>query len=287
MCTARRSSPLCGARSRLDVELSGENARAMARHLDRPHTALGVDVKGGHVWHVSLSLRAEEGIRTDAEWQAIASDFVTGMEFDDNEGTKAACRWAADRHGVFQNGNDHVHRARLMGQRQPRAARPGVHHRPRLTGEEPEAERAEGRIRDEVRQRYGGDVANTGTDPDAVLTTVRMSVVQEDVRLNFAPSGRRGGLSEEAGVLRQQAAAERHRGAAEEAEAVNLITTAEAADRSAEAAHAAAQREPGQARLTLTAEELALVQDGLRRNATDAARYTTGDSRRATSPSTT
>lgn len=92
-----------------DAELSGENARAIARHLDRPHSALGVDVKGGHVWHVSLSLRAEEGIRTDQEWQAIASDFVAGMGFDDNEGTKAACRWAAVRHGVSQNGNDHVH----------------------------------------------------------------------------------------------------------------------------------------------------------------------------------
>ena len=143
------------------------------------------------------------------------------------------------------------------------------------SGEEPEAVRAEGRIRDEVRERYGVDVANTGADPDAVLTAVRMSVAQEDVRLSYEPSGRRGGLSEEVDVFRQQADTERHRGAAEEAEAVNLITTAEAADRSANAAHAAAQPEPGETRITLTAEELSLVQDGLRRNATDAERYTT------------
>jgi hypothetical protein len=51
-----------------DAELSGDNAKAIARHLDRPRTAMGVDVKGGHVWHASLSLRAEEGIRTDQEW---------------------------------------------------------------------------------------------------------------------------------------------------------------------------------------------------------------------------
>ncbi|MDZ8173234.1 relaxase/mobilization nuclease domain-containing protein [Microbacterium xanthum] len=92
-----------------DAELSGENAKAIARHLDRPRTAMGVDVNGGHVWHASLSLRAEEGIRTDQEWAAIAQDFVSAMGFDDNDGTKASCRWVAIRHGLSQAGNDHVH----------------------------------------------------------------------------------------------------------------------------------------------------------------------------------
>ena len=92
-----------------DAELSGDNAKAIARHLDRPRTAMGVDVKGGHVWHASLSLRAEEGIRTDQEWAAIAQDFVSAMGFDDNDGTKAPCRWVAIRHGLSQAGNDHVH----------------------------------------------------------------------------------------------------------------------------------------------------------------------------------
>lgn len=31
------------------------------------------------------------------------------MEFDDNEGTKAPCRWVAVRHGVSSNGNDYIH----------------------------------------------------------------------------------------------------------------------------------------------------------------------------------
>lgn len=92
-----------------DAELSGDNAKAIARHLDRPRTAMGVDVKGGHVWHASLSLRAEEGIRTDEEWAAISQDFVAAMGFDDNDGTKAPCRWAAVRHGLSKAGNDHVH----------------------------------------------------------------------------------------------------------------------------------------------------------------------------------
>lgn len=94
-----------------DAELSDESATAIARHLDRPRTALGVDVQGGHVWHVSLSLRATEEPRTDQEWAAIAQDFMAGMGFDDNDGTKAPCRWVAIRHGVSRNGNDHIHLA--------------------------------------------------------------------------------------------------------------------------------------------------------------------------------
>lgn len=94
-----------------DEELSRDSALAVARHLDRPHTAYGVDVSGGHVWHCSLSLRADEGMLTDEQWQSIADDFVRAMEFDDNEGTKAPCRWVAIRHGVSKNGNDHVHLA--------------------------------------------------------------------------------------------------------------------------------------------------------------------------------
>lgn len=92
-----------------DDELGRDSALAIARHLDRPRTAYDVDVKGGHVWHCSLSLRADEGALTDEQLGAIARDFITAMEFDDNEGTKAPCRWVAVRHGVSKNGNDHIH----------------------------------------------------------------------------------------------------------------------------------------------------------------------------------
>ena len=94
-----------------DAELGRDSALAIARHLDRPRAAYGVDVPGGHVWHCSLSLRADEGLLTDDKWAEIARGFVTAMEFDDNEGTKAACRWVAVRHGLSSNGNDHVHLA--------------------------------------------------------------------------------------------------------------------------------------------------------------------------------
>ena len=93
-----------------DAELSGQAAVAIARHLDRPRTAMGVEVTGGHVWHCSLSLRAEEGALSDEKWRAIADDFVRAMDFDDAEGAKAPCRWVAVRHGVSTNGNDHIHR---------------------------------------------------------------------------------------------------------------------------------------------------------------------------------
>lgn len=92
-----------------DDELSRDSALAIARHLNRPRTAYDVDVKGGHVWHCSLSLRADEGMLSDEQWGEIARDFITGMEFDDNEGTKAPCRWVAVRHGLSKNGNDHIH----------------------------------------------------------------------------------------------------------------------------------------------------------------------------------
>lgn len=92
-----------------DAQLNRDAAAELARHLEQPRKVHGVDVSRGHVWHCSLSLRAEEGALSDQQWGDIARDFVAGMEFDDQEGTRAPCRWAAVRHGVSENGNDHVH----------------------------------------------------------------------------------------------------------------------------------------------------------------------------------
>lgn len=92
-----------------DNELGRDSALAIARHLDKPRAVYGVEVKGGHVWHCSLSLRADEGTLTDGDWGKIARDFIAAMEFDDNQGTKAPCRWVAVRHGLSENGNDHIH----------------------------------------------------------------------------------------------------------------------------------------------------------------------------------
>lgn len=92
-----------------DAELSRESGIEIARHLDRPNKAFDTEISGGHVWHCSLSLRAEEGKLSDEKWGDIARDFMKLMDLDDNEGTKAPTRWVAVRHGVSKNGNDHIH----------------------------------------------------------------------------------------------------------------------------------------------------------------------------------
>jgi hypothetical protein len=86
--------------------------------------------------------------------------------------------------------------------------------------EDPEAVRAEARMRDELSTRYGVDVANTGSDPAAVRAALGVSESSRD------------------------ADAERRRAAAEEAEAVRLVTEADRADSAAEELRTAAQHEP-------------------------------------------
>lgn len=92
-----------------DNQLDRDSALAIARHLDRPRRAFGVEIKGGHVWHCSLSLRADEGKLTDEKWRTIAEAFMSKMGLDDCEGAKAPTRWVAVHHGQSSDGNDHIH----------------------------------------------------------------------------------------------------------------------------------------------------------------------------------
>lgn len=64
--------------------------------------------KDAHVWHASLSLKADEGELTAEKWAEVAHDFVEKMGFIDPEGVKTS-RWAAIHHGTSKNGNDHIH----------------------------------------------------------------------------------------------------------------------------------------------------------------------------------
>ncbi len=91
-----------------DAELNVDAAKDIAAYLDAPRKGMEVEVPGGHVWHCSLSLRAEEGQLPDARWAEVAGEFVDRMGFTDT-GAKAACRWVAVRHGLSKAGNDHVH----------------------------------------------------------------------------------------------------------------------------------------------------------------------------------
>lgn len=87
--------------------------------------------------------------------------------------------------------------------------------------EDPEAVRAEQRMRDELRTRYGVDVDNNNADPAAVRAAV-----------------------ERAEQERGQADAERNRAAAESAEAQRLLQEADREERRAVEARAAAVHEP-------------------------------------------
>lgn len=107
-------------------QLDRATALQIARDLDEPRTRFGVEVLrteratdpetgevitakvDANVWHCSLSLRSEEGQLSDEKWAAIAQDFVDEMGFTEASG-KAPCRWVAVRHGLSENGNDHVH----------------------------------------------------------------------------------------------------------------------------------------------------------------------------------
>jgi hypothetical protein len=109
--------------------------------------------------------------------------------------------------------------------------------------EDPEAVRAESRIRDELRTRYGVDVDNTGADPAAVQAAVQ------------------------AEQLRRQSDTERQRSATEEAEAVTLSRQADEADRAADAARENADVAPDEGE-----REQAQVQAEREQNRADATR---------------
>src|SRR5690606_13101195 len=91
--------------------------------------------------------------------------------------------------------------------------------------DDPEAARAEQRVRDEVRSRYGIDVDHAGGDVDAVRQPIR----PELDRAHRDPAN---------------AEAERTRAAAEHAEAQQLLAQADQEDQRAQEARAAAEHEP-------------------------------------------
>lgn len=102
--------------------LDRRSAARIAGELDHPRCAFGTQVtvavkdqeghvkgrRDAHVWHCSLSLRAQEGEVSDELWAQISERFVAGMGFTGADG-QAPCRWVALRHGVSKAGNDHVH----------------------------------------------------------------------------------------------------------------------------------------------------------------------------------
>jgi hypothetical protein len=83
-------------------------ARTLGWQVDYPHSRWQTEIKDGYVWHCSLSISRDEGELTDAQWSEAAHEIVKALGFDGADG-KAPCRWVAVRHGLSQNGNDHIH----------------------------------------------------------------------------------------------------------------------------------------------------------------------------------
>ncbi|MFH8350214.1 relaxase/mobilization nuclease domain-containing protein [Streptomyces sp. NPDC018045] len=81
---------------------------ALAREFDAPRQLFGTEVKGGHVWHCSISLPPEDGRLSDEQWAQVARRVMDDMGFSEASG-KAPCRWLAVHHGPSKDGNDHIH----------------------------------------------------------------------------------------------------------------------------------------------------------------------------------
>lgn len=98
------------------AELIGQRGglAKLGRDIDAAMTGHEVDVDGGHVYHVALSVppadsNAADGFFGDALWRELAEEAVAHMGFGpDSDGT-GGCRWVAVRHGLSTEGNDHVH----------------------------------------------------------------------------------------------------------------------------------------------------------------------------------
>lgn len=88
--------------------LMGTEVSVVKRSRSADSDVLVKERKAAHVWHASLSIRAEEGELSDSQWNAIATDFMDEMGFTAESG-KAEARWVAVRHGLSSNGNDHIH----------------------------------------------------------------------------------------------------------------------------------------------------------------------------------
>lgn len=66
-----------------------------------------VKVKGGAVWHCSLSVSTQDGVLPEQTWSQIGQDFMREMGFDNPN--KAQARWGMFHHGQSAEGNDHIH----------------------------------------------------------------------------------------------------------------------------------------------------------------------------------
>ncbi|RKT53547.1 relaxase/mobilization nuclease domain-containing protein [Saccharothrix australiensis] len=81
----------------------------LAREIDAPMTGHEVDLEGGHVYHLVLSIPSQDGRLGDTRWRELVEEAIDRMGFGPTDDGRAGCRWAAVHHGPSKEGNDHVH----------------------------------------------------------------------------------------------------------------------------------------------------------------------------------
>lgn len=94
----------------LSASLTTTKGRArLIAALDAPRILHEVEVPGGHVYHVPLSLPAEDGQLGDKRWRQVVEEAIDRLGFGPDSEGRGGCRWIAVHHGLSINGNDHVH----------------------------------------------------------------------------------------------------------------------------------------------------------------------------------
>jgi hypothetical protein len=81
----------------------------LGREVDAPLDGHGVEMPGGHVYHVVLSVPEQDGALGDAVWRELVDEAVARMGFGPDAEGRGGCRWVAVHHGPSVAGNDHVH----------------------------------------------------------------------------------------------------------------------------------------------------------------------------------
>ena len=83
--------------------------------LKRDLKAAGLLAKPDTIWHCSVSIPADDGPLTDAQWREVAETVAEAVGLEDGE--LGAVRWIAVRHGLSRDGNDHIHIAATLAGR--------------------------------------------------------------------------------------------------------------------------------------------------------------------------
>lgn len=90
------------------VALNRDEILELGRQLDCPQAMFDVDVKDGHIWHLSLANPAGDRSLSDAEWSRIAHETMDRLGFSESA-EHAGCPWVAIGHGLSTAGNEHIH----------------------------------------------------------------------------------------------------------------------------------------------------------------------------------